>query len=113
LQVDARLGNMSVRRTIKLIGAAPDPKITATPAQVDLILSGPLPTLNQIETDPNLIQVLVDVASLQSGLNPVAPTVIAPDNITAQMVPPTVNVNVPANGDSPVEPDGTHSSSSR
>jgi len=110
LQVDARLGNMAVKRSVKLIGASPDPRITVTPTLVDLILSGPLPTLNQIETDPNLVQVLVDVASLQSGLNPVTPTVIAPDNITAQVVPPTVNVNVPTNGDSPESPDGARSS---
>jgi YbbR domain-containing protein len=98
MQVDARLGNMSVKRPVKLIGASPDPQITVTPVLVDLILAGSLPTLNQIETDPDLVQVLVDVVGLEAGTNIITPTVIAPDNITAQVVPPTVSVNVPANG---------------
>jgi YbbR domain-containing protein len=100
IQVDVRSGNMSVKRPVKLIGASPDPQITVAPTLVDLILSGPLPTLNQIETDPDLVQVLVDAAGLEGGDNNVTPTVIAPDNIAAQVVPPTVTVNVPANGDS-------------
>ena len=68
---------------------------------MNLILSGPLPTLNEIENDPNLVQVLVGVAGLEAGENIITPTVIAPDDIKAQLVPPSVVVTIPSNGETP------------
>jgi diadenylate cyclase len=101
MQIDPRQGNLSATRRIKLIGATPSNSITVTPSAVNLILSGPLATLNEIENDPNLVQVLVGVAGLEAGQNVVTPTVIAPDDIKAQVVPPSVVVTIPSNGEVP------------
>jgi YbbR domain-containing protein len=101
MQIDPRQGNLSATRRIKLIGATPNNSITVTPSAVNLILSGPLPTLNEIENDPNLVQVLVGVAGLEAGENIITPTVIAPDDIKAQLVPLSVVVTIPSNGETP------------
>jgi YbbR domain-containing protein len=101
LGISARQGNLSITRPVKLIGSNSDLAVSVTPATVSLILSGPLPTLSQIASDPSLVQVLVAVAGLEPGLNSaVTPTIIAPDEVKAQAVPPTVAVILPQNGNS-------------
>ena len=99
VQVAPRLGNVSASRRIKLIGATQANSITITPPAVTVLLNGPLPTLNEIETDPDLVQVLANVGGLETGQNVVTPTVIAPADITTQVVPPTIVVTLPANGE--------------
>ena len=101
MQIDPRQGNLAVTRRIKLIGASPGSAITITPPTVNMILSGPLPTLNEIESDPELVQVLVGVVGLEAGQNIITPTVIAPEDIRSQVVPPSVIVTLPANGETP------------
>lgn len=96
LQIPARRGNLAVIRPVKAIGInGSKTKVAVEPATVRLILSGPLPTLNEIEADPDLVQVLVGVAGLEAGRdNEVSPTIIAPDDVTAQAVPPVVVVTL-------------------
>jgi diadenylate cyclase len=97
LQITARQGNISVTRPVKLVGATPQEGATVTPSQVILILSGPVPTLGQIEADPELVQILVGVAGLDIGSSSnITPTIIAPADIKTQVVPPTVSVTLPA-----------------
>ena len=95
-----RQGNVAVVRPVKLIGAAAPQGITqVNPSSVTLILNGPLPTLNEIAADPDLVQVLIGAAGLDQGLNPeVTPTIIAPEGVQTQVVPPTVSVTLPKNG---------------
>ena len=100
MQVDPRPGNLAATRRIKLIGGTPGNSIAISPTTVNLILSGPLPTLNEIENDPDLVQVLVGVAGLEAGQNIITPTVIAPEEIRSQVVPPSVVVTLPPNGES-------------
>ena len=101
VKIAPRQGNLSVNRRVKLIGAvSAGNSITITPPTVTAILNGPLPTLNEVEADPELIQVLVNVSGLEAGQNVVTPTVIAPGDISSQVVPPTLIVTLPTNGES-------------
>jgi len=96
IQVEARQSNMTVTRPVKLIGVEPQNSASVAPSQVTLVLSGPLPTLREVEADPDLVQVVVRTAGLEAGPNPnVTPTIIAPEEISAQVVPPTVSVMLP------------------
>lgn len=88
-------GNTTLSRPVKLINASPVFTTTVSPTQVDLLLSGPLPVLNQIKDDPNLVQVLVDTAEVRRGQNiNLMPQIVAPSQIQAQLVPPVVQVTV-------------------
>jgi YbbR domain-containing protein len=101
VKIAPRQGNLSVNRRVKLIGAvSAGNSITITPPTVTAILNGPLPTLNEVEADPELIQVLVNASGLEAGQNVVTPTVIAPGDISSQVVPPTIIVTLPTNGES-------------
>ncbi|MEW5957365.1 MAG: diadenylate cyclase CdaA [Chloroflexota bacterium] len=95
LRIEARQSNLSVTRPVKLIGVTPQHPVTVTPAQVTLILSGPLPTLTDIETDPELVQVLVELAGQEAGSTAtITPTIIAPAGVKTQIVPPTVSATL-------------------
>jgi hypothetical protein len=99
MRIAVRQGNLAVIRPVKPIGATPRGPVTVNPSRVTLILSGPLPTLNEIEADPDLVQVLVGTVGLESGPNPeVTPTIIAPEGVQTQIVPPSVSVTLPVNG---------------
>ena len=41
--------------------------ITLEPPAVTILLSGPLPTLNEIEANPDLVRVVIDALQLQAG----------------------------------------------
>jgi len=54
-----------------------------------------LPILNEVEADPNLIQVLLDVTDLRAGRTAnLIPEVITPVELEAQVIPPSVLVVV-------------------
>lgn len=90
-----RRGDLALTQPVELVGASSGITITVTPPEVDVLLSGPLPTLSQIERDPNLVQVLVDISQLTPNQSAdLKPTVIVPENIQAQVVPPSVLVDV-------------------
>lgn len=102
LTMSVRQGNLSLTRPIKVVGANSASAVNVEPQTADLILSGPLPTLAQIETDPDLIQVLVGIAGLNTGeSNSVVPTIIAPDEVRVQVIPSSVIVTLPPNGPQP------------
>jgi hypothetical protein len=95
-RVAARRGDLVVTRRVE----TPDegPSITVNPSQVELLLSGPLPILNQIEADPALVRALIELPD--DGLAPGqsadrTPTIVIPDGIRAQSVPPSVLVTLP------------------
>jgi YbbR domain-containing protein len=86
-------GYLQATRRVELLGITPDITATVNPPTVDLIISGPSPILHQIETDPGLVQVMVDVVgvdppqSINRKLN-----VAAPDEIRVQVIPDSVQV---------------------
>jgi YbbR domain-containing protein len=95
VEITARSGNLAVSRPIKLLKTTPNITVTIDPPQVDLLLSGPLPILNEVEADPDLIQVLLDVTHLRSGRTAnLIPEVITPVELEAQVIPPSVLVVV-------------------
>jgi diadenylate cyclase len=94
-RVVPRRGDLAIARPVELIGVRAGLTITLNPETIDLLLSGPLPVLNQIEAEPDLVRVLLDVADLNRGQNiSVTPTVLIPDGIRAQPIPPSVRVTV-------------------
>jgi len=91
--IEARSGNLAVTRPIELIGTPLRTTVNVDPSQVDLLLSGPLPLLNEIETNPKLVRTLVDVAQMSlSQTSELTPQVILPAGIAMQLIPPTVVV---------------------
>jgi YbbR domain-containing protein len=90
-QVTARKGDLMVSRPVELLAIRSGITVTLNPPEVELLLSGPLPTLNQIESDPEMVRVLVEFDHLIAGQRIEAtPTVIAPSGIQTQIVPPSV-----------------------
>jgi len=94
-QISARQGDLAVTRPIELVQKSAEFTITLKPSSVDLLLSGPLPTLDQIRINPELVQVLIDTTTMRRGQNiNLTPTVIAPPEIQTQLVPATVLVTL-------------------
>lgn len=92
-QIAPRSSSLSLSRPIELIGATAGITVTLTPTEVDVILAGPLPTLNAIEDNGNLIQVTLDVSDMQAGQSVSRPPhVVAPDDISTTVVPSEVTV---------------------
>ncbi len=92
-RVAARRGDLAVTRPVELLESRPNGTVTINPAAVDLLLSGPLPVLSEIEVNPRLVRVLIDTASLRRGQSiSLTPTIIAPANVQWQLVPPSVLV---------------------
>ena len=67
--------------------------ITLNPATVDLLLSGPLPVLNEIKANPELVRISLDATDMShnQSIN-VTPTIIAPAGVQTQLVPGSILV---------------------
>lgn len=92
-QIDVRQGDLALTQPVELIGQSNNVTATVEPPEVDLLLQGPVPTLNQIRADPGLVRVVVNIADLNPDEQAdVVPTIIAPDGIHAQLIPPSVLV---------------------
>jgi diadenylate cyclase len=90
-------GDFVISRPVELLGAAADSGVSVTPQTVDVLLSGPLPVLNQIRRDPNLVRVVIDSVNAAPGESVVvSPTVVAPSGVETQLIPPTMQVTRPA-----------------
>jgi len=86
-------GNITVSRAVTPVNAGPNAKITLDPVKVDLLLTGPMPVLEQIKANPDLVKVMADVAGVRSEQTVnLAPTVVAPAEVQAQVVPPVIKV---------------------
>ncbi|MDH3675056.1 MAG: diadenylate cyclase CdaA [Anaerolineae bacterium] len=93
--VEARDGDLAITRQVELVRTTPGLTITINPPEVDLLLSGPLPVLAEIEANPSLIQVSIDSTDLgRAQSTDVTPTIIAPAGIEAQLAPSSVVVTV-------------------
>lgn len=97
-QVAPRSGDLLTSRTVELINDRGTLTIDIEPPEVELLLSGPLPTLNQIEQQPELVRVVVDALQLSPGRTvEVTPEVIAPDDVFVQLVDTSVLVTTEPN----------------
>lgn len=93
-RIAARQGDLAVTRPVEILPTTSEITATVSPAQVDLLLSGPLPTLNEIEANPELVRVSLEATDLGQGNTEVFPTVTKPKNVDAQLIPETVLVKV-------------------
>lgn len=88
-------GDLPLTRTVEILGAREGITATISPPQVEMLLSGPLPVLKEIEADPDLVKLRVDV-SRQAPITgqgiELVPEIIAPEEITVQLIPDTVLV---------------------
>jgi YbbR domain-containing protein len=86
-------GTRTVKRSPVLIGLNNVYSSTVSPDTVDILLNGPLPSLNTL-TDSDVI-VELDVSGLVTGVHQLTPVVRVPEGITAQSVlPATVQVEL-------------------
>ncbi len=94
-KIAPRQGDLALNRPVQLITNRSGITTTIVPSSVDVLLNGPLPTLAQIERDPNLVQITVDARELNSPqtIN-VSPQVVVPAGVRAQVVPSTVEITI-------------------
>lgn len=95
LDVEPRLGSWVRRRTVEIQGELAQSYIVS-PAEVDVFLNGPIPTLQDIDASPRLLQVVIDAGDLEE-LEPgdsldLTPHLIVPDDLRARIQPPTVTI---------------------
>lgn len=92
-QVSARSSDLLTERPVELINDRGTLTITVEPPDVELLLSGPLPTLNAIEAQPDLVRVVIDALQLRAGESvEVFPEVLAPPDVRAQLIDTSVLV---------------------
>jgi hypothetical protein len=92
-QIAPRSGDLLVERSVVLINDRGTLTVTLEPPDVTLLLSGPLPILNEIEQSPELVSVVINALDLVPDQSrEVIPDVIAPDGIVAQFVEKSVLV---------------------
>jgi YbbR domain-containing protein len=94
-RVTARSSDIILSQPVALLHARPGISATVNPPQVDVLLKGPVPVLNEIKANPDMIQILVDISGLGSGQSSeLIPNVIAPDDVQVQLAPPSVLVTL-------------------
>lgn len=94
ISVVPQLGNLRLTVPVDINGVPEGATVSRSPASVDVILAGPLPVLDQVNADPKLVRVLVDATELGSGTHDVTPTLIAPEALSATMVPNTIQIRI-------------------
>jgi YbbR domain-containing protein len=94
VSVTPLLGGQTVRRKISLQGLKRGQTATISPDSVEVILSGPVPSLQSLAADD--VQVIVDVAGLAAGVHQLKPRVpVVPGALRVQnIVPDTVQVAI-------------------
>ncbi|MBI1882542.1 MAG: hypothetical protein HYR94_30580 [Chloroflexi bacterium] len=96
VQIAAIESGQTVQRAITQQGIDPDYVWTAAPERADVILSGPIPRLQTLESDD--VKVVVDLFGLQPGTHKVKPTVFLPDDLRLEAIlPDTVEIIINLN----------------
>jgi archaellum component FlaG (FlaF/FlaG flagellin family) len=87
-------GSINITRRVEVIGIFPDLAASVAPDSVEVIIYGPIPTLQTLtEVD---VRVVVDLTGLEEGTYPLQPEVIIlPDQIRLQVISPeTLEVEI-------------------
>ena len=93
VQATPRSGDLVQTRAVELFGQQSGFTYVLNPTEVELLLTGPLPTLWEIEKNPELVQVFLDAAALTPGIEQEAtPQLALPEGVQAQMIPPVIRV---------------------
>jgi len=100
-------GSVSLSRDVQAIGLQPGLVAQIAPAQVDIIIAGPIPDLDTIT--PGDVRVVVDLTGLEIGTYQLKPTVeILPDGLYLQsLTPETVEVTIQEQPTPTVTPSAT------
>lgn len=87
-------GSLTVRRDIEIQGLSPGLTATVAPTVVELILSGPLPVLDQLQEED--VRVIVDLFGLGPGRHSVTPrVVVVPTEVIAEsFLPASAQVEI-------------------
>jgi YbbR domain-containing protein len=86
----------TVQRPITQQGIDPDYVWTAAPERADVILSGPIPRLQTLESED--VRVVVDLFGLKPGPHKVRPTVFLPDDLHLEAIlPDTIEITISPN----------------
>ena len=92
-QISARTSDLLTERPVELINDRGTLTVTLQPMTVQLLLSGPLATLKEIEAQPDLVRVVINALDLSPGQSvEVIPEVIKPEGIRAQLIENSVLV---------------------
>jgi YbbR domain-containing protein len=93
VDVAAIEGGQTVQRPVTFQGLREGWWAMASPSQVDVILSGPLPKLQSLTVRD--VKVITDLFALDPGTHKVKPTVVVPEGLRVESVlPDTVEVEV-------------------
>lgn len=97
LEVVPRTGFLNVTRPIEILNQ-PEGTLNLDPEEVELLLSGPIPVLNEISANPELVRVFIDISDLEvlvpGQTSAVTPSVVKPDEITVQPSPTSIQVTL-------------------
>ena len=87
-------GSQNITRQVEVIGILPDLTATVSPDSVEVIVYGPIPTLQELTNVD--VRVVVDLTGLEEGLYSIQPDVIIlPDQIRLQVISPeTLEVEI-------------------
>ena len=87
-------GSITISRNVEIIGILPELTAHASPASVEVIIYGPIPTLETL-TDLD-VRVVIDLTGLELGVYQLSPDVIIlPDRIRLQVISPeTVEITI-------------------
>ncbi|HHS96463.1 MAG TPA: hypothetical protein ENK08_00960 [Chloroflexi bacterium] len=86
-------GSLTVERKVEIQGMEPGFTATVAPDVVEVILSGPLPVLDQLTEDE--VRVLVDLLGLNPGIHSLKPEVVVPPEVRAEaVIPSSVQVEI-------------------
>lgn len=88
-QISARTGDLLLERPIEVYGIRDNVTVTIEPEMLELLISGPLPTLNQIEQNPNLVRVILNIdqqAPIPGQTIALSPEVILPEGVQYQLI---------------------------
>ncbi len=87
-------GSITLSRDVEIIGLLPGFEVQVAPPQVDIIIAGPIPDLENLT--PGDVRVVIDLTGLEPGIYQLQPAVeILPDRIYLQSISPeTVEVTI-------------------
>jgi YbbR domain-containing protein len=93
IQISAVEGGQTVQRAVQFQGLAENLTAVARPAQVDVILSGPLPRLQSLTLQD--VQVIANLYGLGVGTHQVKPTIVVPKSLQVESIlPETIEVQI-------------------
>jgi YbbR domain-containing protein len=93
VRVEPVIGSLTIERQVRIQGLREVYTATVALDVVDVIISGPLAILNELDLED--VRVVVDLFELGRGLHKIAPEVFAPEGLTVEAIlPETIEVRI-------------------